>query len=148
MLLEDCKIVRVSNAVAAGATDSNGAAVDMSGYEGVLFLVAFGAIVSGAATSVKAQQGAASDGSDGADLEGTSVTVADTDDNKIVALDIYRPRSANGKYVRPVVKRATQNATIDSITAILYNGRIKPQALDTTLVALSKSVGSPALGTA
>ncbi len=148
MLLEDIKIVRVSNAVAAGTSAANGTAVDMSGYEGVIFLVAFGAIVSGAVTSVKAQQGAASDGSDGADLEGSGVTVADTDDNKIVALDIYRPRQSLGKYVRPVVSRATQNATIDSITAILYNGRNKPVALDSTLVALSKSIGSPAAGTA
>lgn len=148
MQLEDMKIVRVSNAVAAGTTAANGTAVDMTGFESVLFLVAFGAIVTGAVTSVKAQQGAASDGSDGVDLEGTGVTVADDQDNKIVALEVYRPRPGYGKYVRPVVSRGTQNATIDSITAILFNGRLKPQALDATLVSTSKSVGSPATGTA
>lgn len=145
MLLEDVKIVRVSNAQAAGVGAVNGTAVDMQGYDGVLFLVAFGAIVAGAVTSVKAQQGAVSDGSDAADLAGTGITVADDQDNKIAALDVYRP---TGRYVRPVVSRATQNATIDSITAILYNGRSKPTALDAaTMIATSKSVGSPELGT-
>lgn len=148
MLLEDIKIVRVSNAVAAGTTAANGTAVDMTGYDGVLFLIAFGAIVTGAITSVKAQQGAASDGGDAVDLEGSGVTVADDQDNKVVALDIYRPRQGYGKYVRPVVSRGTQNATIDSMIAILYNGRSKPVSLDATLVAASKSLGSPATGTA
>lgn len=144
MLIEDIKVVRVSNAVAAGTTAVNGTAVDMTGYEGVIFLVHLGAIVSGAATSLKAQQGAVSDGSDAADLAGTNITIADTDDNKIVALELYRP---TGQYVRPVVSRATQNATVDSITAILYNGRVKPAVIDATLLATSKSVASPALGT-
>jgi hypothetical protein len=144
MLLENQKVVRVSNAVAAGTTTINGTAVDMTGYDGVMFLVLLGAIVSGAATSLKAQQGAASDGGDAADLAGTGITIGDTDDNKIVALDIYRPQN---RYVRPVVLRATQNATVDGIIAVLYNGRVKPAVVDATLLAASKSVGSPALGT-
>ena len=75
---------------------------------------------------------------------GTAVSVADTDDNKCAVLEIYRPTN---RYVRPVVTRATQNATIDSIVAILFNGRVSPVALDTSLVAASKVVASPALGT-
>lgn len=144
MFQEDIKIVRVANAQAAGTGAVNGTAVDMQGFEGVLFLVAFGAIVGGAATTVKAQQGAVSDGSDAQDLAGTQVTVGDGDDNKVVALEIYQPRD---RYVRPVVTRATQNATVDSIVAILFNGRTKPVTLDATIVAASKTVTAPALGT-
>lgn len=144
MQLETMKVVRVSNAVAAGQTAVNGTAVDMRGFETVVFLVALGAIVSGAATSVKAQQGAASNGSDAADLAGTGITVADTDDNLVVALEVHRPTD---RYVRPVVLRATQNVTVDGIVAILFNGRKAPIALDATVVAASKVVASPALGT-
>lgn len=144
MLLENLKISRVSDAVAAGTTTINGTAVDMQGFDGVMFLTLFGAIVTGAVTSLKGQQGALANGSDGADLAGTSVSVADGDDNKVAILDIYRPTD---RYVRPVVLRATQNATVDGIIAIQYNGRVNPQALTASLVAASKALGSPALGT-
>jgi hypothetical protein len=60
---------------AAGTTDINGATLDMQGFEGVLIKVVFGAITAGAVTSIKAQQGAQSDLSDAADLEGTGQTL-------------------------------------------------------------------------
>jgi len=44
-LNEDIKISRVLNAVAAGTTDQNGTAVDMTGFDGVMFIAAFGALV-------------------------------------------------------------------------------------------------------
>lgn len=144
MLLENIKIVRVSAAVAAGSADSNGTAVDMQGYDGVVFVASIGAIVTGAVASLKAQQGAQAGGGDAADLAGTSVVIADDQDGKCAILDIYRPTD---RYVRPVVMRATQNVTIDSVVAILYNGRKAPVALDTTAIATSKAVASPALGT-
>lgn len=144
MKLEDVKIVRVSAAAAAGTSTVNGTAVDMTGYDGVLFFASIGAIVSGAATSLKAQQGAASNGSDAADLAGTSVVIADTDDDKVAVLEVYRP---SGRYVRPVLLRATQNATLDGIIAVLYSGHKRAVALDTSAVSTSKAVASPALGT-
>lgn len=142
-LSKNVKVVRVSNAVAAGTSEIDATAVDMAGYEGVMFVVAFGAIVAGAATSIKGQSGAASDGSDAADLAGTNITVADTEDNTVSVLDIYQPTD---RYVRPVVLRATQNATVDSIVAVLYNGKRHADALDTA-VKHSLFVQSPAKGT-
>jgi hypothetical protein len=135
---------RASNAVAAGTSTINGTAIDMQNYNGVMFLIAFGAITSGAVTSIKAQGGAASDGSDATDLAGTAITVADTDDNKVFLLDVYLP---GYRYVRPVVLRATQNAVVDSITAIRYDGRNRPTAHDGTTFGTAKLVVSPAAGT-
>lgn len=108
---------------AAGTADVNGATLDMQGFDGVLILVTMGAITSGAVTSIKAQQGAASNMSDAADLLGSAQTIADTDDDKTYYIDIYRPQE---RYVRLVVDRATQNAVVASATYIQYKARVAP----------------------
>ncbi len=104
----------------AATSDINGATLDMSGFEGVLIKVTFGAITASAVTSIKAQQGADSGLSDAADLLGTGQTIADSDDDKIFWLDLYRPEE---RYVRLVVDRATQNAVVTDATYIQYGSR-------------------------
>jgi len=115
-LSKDAKISRVSNAVAAGVTTVTSDAIDMQGFESVTFVVAFGAIVAGAVTSVKVQQSSDDGASDAyADLEATSVTVADDDDNGLVYIEVVRPRE---RYLKCLVLRATQNSTVDGIIAV------------------------------
>lgn len=144
-ILSRCKLTRVSNAVAAGTSAVNSSVVDMSGFDGVTFQVAVGAIVSGAATSLKIQQGQESDGSDMADLAGSSITIGDTDDNKLFAVEIVQPRE---RYLRCVVSRATQNATIDSITAIQSVAAEEPTTHDSSTVGGTEIHLAPAEGTA
>lgn len=137
------KCTRVSNAEAAATTDINSSSVDMAGYQSVTFYVQFGAIVSGAATSVHAEQSA--DDSSFADLEGTNIAVADTDDNKIAILEIDSP---SDRYVRCVVDRGTQNATVDSILAVQTKANIEPVTHDSSTVLGSEFHGpSPDEGT-
>lgn len=138
------KITRVSNAVAAGLTAVNCSALDMSGWDGVVFVAQFGAITATGVQGLKAQQGQVSNLSDGADLAGSLASVLDTGSNKAAVVDVYRPQE---RYVRAVVARATANAVIDSVIAIQYKGRKAPVTEDTT-VAASKYVNSPDEGTA
>jgi hypothetical protein len=137
---KNCKISQgiTVTAGAAGTSAINGATLDMAGWEGVLIIVTFGAIVTGAATSIKAQQGQASGMGDAADLLGSSQTIADTDDDKTFYIDIKSPRE---RYVRAVVSRATQNATVGSITYIQYGGRTAPVAAHGTSVSGEAFVG-------
>lgn len=144
-LAKHIKLQRVKTAQAAGTSAISSDVVDTAGYEGVLFIIAMGAIVAGAVTSAKAQQGAASDLSDAADLEGSSVAIADDADNKLVYLDVANPRE---RYVRCAVSRATQNATVDSITAILYGPRVLPTTHDAASVAGGEAHVAVAEGTA
>ena len=131
-------------AAATDITDASG--VDVSGYEEVTFLIPFGAITANAVTSVKAQQSDDDGSSDGySDLEGSSVTVADDQDNKIAILTVRRPLK---KYVKPVVLRATQNAVVDGIIAILRHPRVSPVTQDSTVISTSKELAGPAEGTA
>lgn len=126
----ETKVVRVSNAVAAGTTAINSDVVDTQGYDGVEFLVPFGAIVTNGVQSVKAQSGDQSDLSDAADMSGSSITVEDDDDNKVARVNVIRPLK---RYVRCVVSRATQNSTVDAIIAILYKGKKGKEAEDSTV---------------
>jgi hypothetical protein len=121
------KDVKVSQAItvtngAAGVTDITGAVLDMADFEGVLMAITFGAIVSGAVTSIKAQQDSASGFGTAADLAGTAQAVADTDDEKTFYIDVYKPEE---RYVALFVDRATQNATCHA-TYFQYGPRKKP----------------------
>ena len=141
------KVVRATNAVVAGAADANPtvANIDMQGYDGVLFIVAIGTLLATQVTSLKAQD--SSDGSTGwADLAGTKAgPMADADSNKTLVLDVYRPVK---RYIRPVVSRATANAVIDGVIAILYKGSALPVPYDATTQSVAvKAAVSPAAGT-
>ncbi len=132
---------------AAAATAITSTAVDMAGYDGCLFIVPFGAIVTGAVTSIKLQQCDTVGGSY-ADLTGTNQTVADTDDDKTFIIDIQQPLE---QFLKLVVSRATQNATVGVIVAIPYHKSFRSTVLP---VAGTNAIGgverftAPAEGTA
>ena len=115
-------IASTTTAGAAGTSAITSSAVDTAGFDGCLFIVPLGTIVASAVTSIKVQQCDTSGGSY-ADLTGTNQTIADTDDDKLLYVDVFRPRE---QFLKLVVSRATQNATIGGIIAVLYNARSRP----------------------
>lgn len=129
---------------AANTTDIKGSAIDMSNFETCLFVVPFGTITTGAATSIKIQQSATTTDGDFADLEGTSITIADDKDNKTFYAEVSKPQK---RYVRLYVDRGTQNAVVGTITAIQSGARVKPTTQDTTISTGELHV-SPDEGTA
>ncbi len=128
---------------ATGAVTSD--TLDTAGYDSVMFLTKLGALTTNTVVTVKIQQGAESDMSDAADLEGTSLAPEDTDDNLLVVHDVNRPQE---RYLRVVVARGTANAVIDSIVAILYNSHAGPVSQTTGCVAESEHFLTPIEGTA
>ena len=141
------KTVLCKTAVAAGTTDVTDATViDTAGYDGVRFITTFGAITAGAVTHCAVcglDTSSPTPGTD--DLAGTRVTVADTASDKMIIIDVRRPRQ---RYLRPFVDRGTQNAVINGIVAELY-GRsgVQPVAADATVAGQELHV-SVANGTA
>ncbi len=130
---------------AEGSADRNGTVLDMANHEWVLMLVHFGDIAAGAATSIKAQQGAASNMSDAADLEGTSITVAADDDNQIFGILITKPRE---RYVRVVVDKDASNNTEETGTYIVGGKRTLAALASVTDEFTVEVHHSPAEGTA
>jgi hypothetical protein len=134
------KLVKVQDHTAAGTTPVTSDIIDTQGYEGAFFFTSFG--TAAANNNLKAQQGAASDLSDAADLEGSAVASGTSDED--VWIEVYRPRE---RYLRVVGTRGT-SSTLESIWCILYNPRVLPVSniLSGTIVG-EKNV-SPAEGTA
>lgn len=130
--------------VAAGTSDLNSDIVDTAGFDGVRFIIGFGAITSGAVTSIKVQQDTDAAGSTMADLSGSAITVSDTSDNKIAIAEVFRPRE---RYLRLVTDRGTQNAVVDFLIVELFHARNEPVTQDTTVIS-AEIATSPAEGTA
>lgn len=146
MLWESVKALNVCTATegAANTTDISTDIVDTAGHDGVAWAVTFGAITSGAVTSVKIQQGDAANLSDAADLEGSGVTVADDDDAGLVLVEVARPMK---RYLRLVIDRGTQNAVVENVTAYLYRATEQPVTQDASVISTESHL-SPAEGTA
>ena len=147
MLSEAVRIDRIKTAQSVGTGSVTSDTVDLGaaeGFDSVLFLVLFGTITDGT-PKVKARQGAESDMSDAADLEGTSTAGAITDDNKMLALNIHRPLE---RYVDCVVTRGgSTGAVVDGVLALLYDSKKEPVTQSSDVAAHEKHV-SPAEGTA
>lgn len=140
VLSTDAIITRVSNAVAAGTSDITSDSVDMAQAESIAFVVLFGTITASAVTSVKVQ--GSQDNSTWYDLQSTSITVADDDDNQVFVPEVIRP---TWRYIRCIVDRGTQNAVVDGILAIQTNPRFPPvtqPATTTTEVNVSPPSGT------
>ena len=139
-LNEETKVIRVINATAAGSTPINGTVIDMQNWDGVRFIAALGALTATQVTNLKAQQGAAANGSDAADIVGAVTgNAADGDSNKVLLLDVCEP---TGRYVRCVLGRATALAVVDGVTAEQYRGRTSGFAQDAT-VSQVKTLKAP-----
>lgn len=130
---------------ASGSADRNGATLDMQGYEGVMIIVKFATIATGAVTHIKAQQGAASNLSDAADLAGTRQNVADDDDNQVFIIDIVKPAE---RYVRLVVDKDATNATGESAVYVQYGAHKLPVSNNVTDAVTTELHVSPVEGTA
>lgn len=139
------KVIRVMNAVAAGTTAQTSSAVDTQGFDGVKFYTSFGAITADAVTSVEVQQSSDNSADTYVDLLGTNIAVAHDDDNQVVVHDIYRPRE---RYLKVQINRATQNAVIDGVIAVLYGPNKMPTTDDAATVVGRETHVSPAEGTA
>ena len=132
--------------VLAHATDNadrNGTTIDTQGFYGVSFAVHFGAITTGAVTSLKVQGGQQSDMSDAVDLEGTGQAVADSDDFKVFIIDMAHSRY---RYLRLVVDKDATNDTTEAAVAYLHNADKEPVTQPSDVTA--KFHHAPAAGTA
>ncbi len=126
------KLVRASDAVAAGATDSNGDIIDTHGARHGLFNLHMGAITTGAVTGAKIVHSDASNMSGATDIAGAAVVIADDDDGKLVQIEV---KHFTKRYARLVVTRATQNAVINGATCLLHGLTRTSQAPHSTVKA-------------
>lgn len=136
------KITKVAAASSAGTSTINGTTVDMTGFEGVLFVTTIG--TANAGNIFKAQIGEKADGSDAADLKGSAVVAEGS--GSVVWLDIYRADPSQ-KYIRPVVVRGA-STTVGEIYAIQYESRKQAVGNNIENTIIGKLLVNPYEGTA
>ena len=131
---------------AAGTSAINGAALDLAAYgaDRVMVVVKVGPIVTNAVTSMKVQCDDNASFTNNTDIAGSSITIADSKDDTYFISDIINPPD---RYIRVVVSRATQAATI-SADYILYGLRNRPVTHATAQVTTLEVHRDKALGTA
>ncbi len=132
--LKDVKIVRIKGPVTAGTTDTQtSSTIAMDGFDSVCVVAELGAVVDAAVATLRVQDGALSNGSDAANISGASAALtASTSSNTQIAVDVQKPQA---EYITATLQRATQNVTINCITAYLYNAKNKPVTQPSTVAA-------------
>lgn len=115
-LTDFIKITKVQDHTTAGTSAVNADGVDMTGFDGVLFITSFGtAAANNTVNLAQSDDNGSSD--DYTDLTGTSVASGTSDED--VWIDCQRPTK---KYVRLEAARGT-SSTLESIWAIQYKAR-------------------------
>jgi hypothetical protein len=106
--------------LAAGTSDVNSEAVDMSGFRDVAFIVMLGTLAASSTVTCKVQESA--NNSDWADVASSSTgALADTQDNKTIILSLT---DVAKRYYRVVTTRGDAgNSTINALVALVGGPR-------------------------
>lgn len=132
-LLKNVKVTRVLAAQADGTGTQSGDILDMSGYEGVMFIAKFDDVDDTAVLTLQAQQDELNAAGGMATLDDSATYTAgatDADDDLLV-IDIHKPLK---RYVRAQVVIATANAITAGVIAIQYGGAKDPQTQPATVL--------------
>jgi hypothetical protein len=137
-LSKNVKITRVVDYTTAGTTTLTGT-VDMSGYDGVVFIAYIA--TANSANYGKAGGGAASDGSDASDYAGSKTYTAS---GKNFILDVYRPTDRYVTYSQVL----GSSSAVYAVYAIQYQGNYG--AIDNAVASTTAAVlvADPVAGTA
>lgn len=137
------KLTVVLAAVAAGTSDQTSSVLDMTGYDGVMFVALTGDVTSTCVLTLTAKGNTANSTSSPtpATLGATDAFTADATsaDSKLIFVDIYRPTQ---RYVFAVLSRGTANAVVGGIIAIQYKASKKPTTHDASVIASKFAAGS------
>lgn len=133
-LIHDAKFVVVEASAIAGTTTLTTDVVDMAGFDSVAFVAHLGDVTG---TSALALTVFSNDTNDTTTPTETAAEVAFTAgaadaDNKLMIADVNRPRQ---RYVYATLARATANAVVNGIIAILYNAHNKPVTQPASVLA-------------
>lgn len=136
----DILFTKVSNGATAGQTEVDSSILDMSGYQGVIFIVDLATVVDASVLTLTVQQNTANSTSGMAAITGASCTfTASGSSNTIMFVDVYEPLQ---RYLRAAFTRTAQNATVNTIVALQYKSMKKPTVQGSTVLASAFALGS------
>lgn len=141
-LSKDCKITVVEAAAAAGTSELVTDVLDMSGYEGVMFIALTGDVTDTSVLTLTVKANSANSVSSPTPITQKATDAftagAATADSKVLMVDLYKPTL---RYVFGSLTRATANAVVGGIIAIQYGATYKPTTQDATVIASAFGLG-------
>ncbi len=133
---------RVLNATATGTSEISSSGADCLKGNGVMFLIAYGAVTADQASPITVQ--VSSDNSnwdDVTDADSTQPTpILAAADNKIQLVEVWNPSK---RYVRVQIARATGEQVIDGVFACVFALEKAPPSLHTTNAVAPYVLNSP-----
>lgn len=139
-LANNVKISWVKALIASNAsTDSNTAILDMSGFDGVIFITPVTTATTGSVVALTVESSTTNADTYMAAITGAAATKTSPADGTLLVVDVYRPLK---RYVQGVITSATQVATFDATIAIQYSGSKMPISEAATIADQTVVVGS------
>ena len=123
----------------SSSTDSNTAILDMSGFDGVIFITPVTTATTGSVVALTVEASTTNADTYMAAITGAVATKTSPANGTLLVVDVYKPLK---RYVQGVITSATQVATFDATIAIQYSGVKLPAAEAATIAAQTLVVGS------
>ena len=143
-LTKSYKIAEVLAPVGAGSSiNSNSDILDMSGWDGVVFVVPITDSATGGVATLTAEGNSANSDTGmtaltGASATATSVTPGDDLNNLLLIVDVYKPLL---RYIQGVLTSSVANIAYGNMIAIKYHGRKSPITDDASILDSTAVVG-------
>lgn len=121
-----------------GGAAVNGAAVDMSGWDGAMFILHIGAITGAGTLAARVERDDNSGFNSATNITNAAlVNVTNTNPNSIAVIDVWRPSE---RYVRAVLTQGT-NTVVAGATVVRYrrNGILPPTASAVQVVRVAEN---------
>ena len=135
-LLKNVKVAYVAGAAAAAQTEVLSSVLDMSGYDGVMFIALLGDVTATSVLTLTAKGNTASSTSSPTpvtQMATAAFTAGDSDaDSTALVVDVYDPAM---RYAFASLTRTTANAVVNGIVAIQYTAEYRPTTQDATVIA-------------
>jgi hypothetical protein len=127
---------------AANNTDANSDRIDMSGWEGVVFVVPITDIAETAVATLKVEANTIDSDTGMVAITGASAAVTsggdDDENDQLLIVDVFRPQK---RYVQGVITSSVANVAFGNMIAILYNGSKFPITQHSTVEAIAQVTG-------
>lgn len=141
-LLKNVKVAYVAGAAVAAQTEVLSTVLDMTGYDGVMFIALLGDVTATSVLTLTAKGNTASSTSSPTPVtqKATSAFTAGASDADSAALivDVYDPAL---RYMFASLTRTVANAVVNGIVAIQYKAEYRPTTQDATVIANAMGPG-------
>ncbi|MBS1198150.1 MAG: hypothetical protein H6R18_1935 [Proteobacteria bacterium] len=141
-LSKGIKVTVVEAAATAATSELVSDVLDMSGYEGVLFLALTGDVTASSVLTLTVKANSANSVSSPTPVTQKATAAftagASDADSKLLMVDVYKPTL---RYVFASLTRADQNAVIGGVIAIQYGASNKPTTQDASVIASAFGLG-------